>query len=181
MAKRILLAAILGGLAMFAWSSAAHMSPLGMIGIQVMPREILIVDTLASGAGFREGLYVYPAEAAAAGPQRASGLLLYHPANVFAMMPQQIAAELIKEIVQAGLLAFLMLQIAGRFVSRVRFAAAAGLMVALTTNGSYAIWYGMPMSYTLTSMGIEFAGYVIAGAVIAWLLSRFEAKEPATS
>ena len=173
MSRRLLLAAVLGGLAMFIWSAGAHMSPLGMVGIQYFPREVIVVETLAAdSAGLRDGMYVFPADAAAAGPNRPSGMLVYHPANMFTMMPQQIIAELLKEILQAGLLAWLMLQVAGGFGRRVAFAAAAGVMVGLTTNGSYAIWYGMPMSYTIASMGIEFVGYVIAGAVAAWVLGR---------
>lgn len=39
MGKRILLAGILGGIAMFAWSTIAHMVlPLGMTGFSEIPR-----------------------------------------------------------------------------------------------------------------------------------------------
>ena len=40
MAKRVLIAGVLGGIAMFLWSSIAHMVlPLGMTGIQEIPNE----------------------------------------------------------------------------------------------------------------------------------------------
>jgi hypothetical protein len=174
---RILVAGVVGGIAMFIWSAAAHMSPLGMIGIQHLPREIFVVETLAAGAGQAGGLYLFPSEGAAAGPDYGSGLLVYHPANIFTMMVPQIAAELSKEILQAILLAYILVHIAGGFGRRMRVAAAAGAMAAITTNGSYQIWYGMPLDYTLTAMAMEFVGYLIAGTVVAWVLGRTEARE----
>jgi hypothetical protein len=177
MARTVLIAAVLGGLAMFVWSAATHMSPLGMIGIQYFPREAIIVDTLSADlVGLTEGMYVFPAVGAEAGPERPSGMIVYHAFNMFTMMGLQIPLELLKEIVQAGLLAYLLMQVRGTAGRRIGLAALAGIMVALTTNGSYAVWYGMPLSYTAVAMGVEIIGYVIAGTVIALLLARVEAK-----
>jgi hypothetical protein len=174
---RVALAGVISAIAMFIWSAAMHISPLGMTGIQYLPREIFVVETLAAGAGQAGGMYVFPSEAAAAGPDAGSGILVYHPTNIFAAMTRQIPAEFAKQVVQAILLGYLLLQLGGGFARRMRFVAAAGAMVALTTNGSYYIWYGMPPSYTLMSMSIEFVGYLIAGAIVAWLLGRPEARE----
>lgn len=175
MVKRILAAGVLGGIAMFIVMAVGHLSPFGMTGINFLPREILITETLASGAGQREGLYVFPAdpEAPASVP---SGFMVLYPDNVMKMTATQPAAECLKDIAQALLLAFLMAQMAGTgFARRMLFAGAAGLMVVLTTHGSYVIWYRFPLDFTLADAAISLAGYLVAGAVIAAVLPRRQA------
>jgi hypothetical protein len=179
---RVLLAGLLGGLAMFVWSAAMHMSPLGMAGIQYLPRELIVVETLAAdSAGLRDGMYVFPADGAAGRPDQPSGMLVYHPANMFTMMTRQIQAEAVKQLVQATMLAYLLVRLGGGFARMAGFAAVVGAMVALTSNGSYAIWYGMPVSYTLVAMFIEFVAYVLAGAAIALVIGRRVQRGPAAA
>ncbi len=61
MAIRIAAAALFGGILMFSWLSLAHMSPLGEMGISLLPREYLITSTLEAGASGSSGLYMFPA------------------------------------------------------------------------------------------------------------------------
>jgi len=61
MAKRILLAGILGGIAMFAWSFIAHMVvPLGMTGVSEIPNEGAVLSAMHASMGPRSGLYLFP-------------------------------------------------------------------------------------------------------------------------
>ena len=96
-ATRIILAGILGGIAMFIWSSIAHMAlPLGKTGIKELPNQQAIFAALQAGLGDKGGLYLFPGlgvgdnptkeqaseamkhinERMAANP---SGVLVYHP------------------------------------------------------------------------------------------------------
>jgi len=101
MTIRIVLAGAAGGVLMFLWMSAAHMSPLGMIGISALPRELLITSTLDSGAGGSGGLYVFPA-AVDAGPDVPSGFMVFYPDNVITGgMGTKIGLEFGKELVQS--------------------------------------------------------------------------------
>src|SRR5205085_9298909 len=96
-ATRIILAGILGGIAMFIWSSIAHMAlPLGKTGIKELPNQQAIFAALQAGLGDTGGLYLFPGlgvgdnptkeqaseamkhinERMAANP---SGVLVYHP------------------------------------------------------------------------------------------------------
>src|ERR1700722_7361697 len=60
--KRILLAALLGGIAMFAWKSIAHMVlPLGQSGIHEIPNEQALLGAMRSTLGETSGLYFFPA------------------------------------------------------------------------------------------------------------------------
>ena len=57
---RIFLAALLGGIAMFIWSSIAHMAlPLGEAGLRDVPNEALLTS-LQTHIGAEAGLYPLP-------------------------------------------------------------------------------------------------------------------------
>jgi hypothetical protein len=86
--------------------------------------------------------------------------------------------------VQALFLAFVMAQVplAG-FLRLLGVAAATGAMVALTTHGSFVIWYHFPTAFAVADGAMTFVGYVIAGAVIALILrrARTPSRHPATA
>ena len=54
---RILLAGVLGGIAMFVWTSIAHMAlPLGEAGINEIPNESVVLSAMQSSIGEKTGL-----------------------------------------------------------------------------------------------------------------------------
>ena len=60
--KRVLLASILGAIAMFAWTSIAHMVlPLGATGVSQIPNETPVLSAMNASIGTQHGLYMYPA------------------------------------------------------------------------------------------------------------------------
>jgi len=66
MKKRILLAGILGGIAMFIWTSIAHMTlPLGETGIREIPNQQAVLGAMQTNIGQQSGLYLFPDSASA--------------------------------------------------------------------------------------------------------------------
>jgi hypothetical protein len=58
---KILLAGILGGIAMFIWTSIAHLVlPLGEAGISEIPNESAVLSAMQSNIGDQTGLYIFP-------------------------------------------------------------------------------------------------------------------------
>jgi hypothetical protein len=58
---RIFLAGVLGGIAMYAWTSIAHMAlPLGEAGINEIPNESAVIDAMQSSMCDKGGLYIFP-------------------------------------------------------------------------------------------------------------------------
>ena len=58
---RILLAGVLAGIAMFVWTSIAHMAlPLGEAGINEIPNESAVLSAMQSSMGDNAGLYIFP-------------------------------------------------------------------------------------------------------------------------
>jgi hypothetical protein len=61
MNKRVWLAGLLGAVAMFAWTSVAHMAlPLGHAGIKEIPNEQGVLTAMRASIGDTPGFYFYP-------------------------------------------------------------------------------------------------------------------------
>jgi hypothetical protein len=189
MTMRVLIAGILGGIAMYIWSTIAHVAlPLGQVGFSQMPNEAAVLSAAEASNGARDGLYFFPwvdpkdpqmmQKMNAALKTNPSGLLLYHPpGHGMSDMAGPMIAEFIKEIVQALIAAFLVsLAMLPSYWGRVGFVTLIGVVAAITTNVSYWIWYGFPADYSLAAVFIEFVDYAAAGLAIAWWLGRRSAS-----
>jgi len=196
MTKRILLAGLLGGIAMFAWSSLAHdVLPLGQTGIQEIPNEQAVLSAMQASVGTNSGFYFYPGmglgpnatgEQKRAAMQRyqqkldanPSGILIYHPAGARALTAGQLITEFLTELIEAFLVVFLLAQTQIRsFAGRVGFVTVAGILAAITTNIPYWNWYGFPGNYTVAYMSIEIIGFLVVGIVAASLLKNAPAAQ----
>jgi hypothetical protein len=176
---RILLAGLAGAIAMFAWTTVAHvLTPLGSTGLSRIPNEPSVIATMHQSIGDKSGLFFFPwvdpndpnamtkeAQLMKTGP---SGLLLYHPAIASMMTWQQPAMEFAKQLVTSLIIAFLVSMTAlGTYVGRAGFVALLGLAAGSTTNISYWIWYGFPTAYSLAYTFIDVVAYIAAGLAIA--------------
>jgi len=189
MMKRVLLAGLLGGIAMFVWSSFAHIAlSLGNTGVKEIPNEQNVLAGMQAQLGTTSGLYMFPGMGLGPNPTRQeqnaamkqydqklatspSGLLIYHPPGAKALSPGQLGTEFLTEVAEALLLALLLAQTTLRtFASRMGFVMLAAVMAAITTNIPYWNWYGFPVNYTSAYMFIEFMDYVVAGIVVSAIL-----------
>ncbi len=195
---RILLAGVLGGIAMFVWTSIAHMAlPLGEAGINEIPNESTVLSAMQSSIGDKTGLYIFPGLGAGKNATReekreamkqmqqriaanASGILMYHPPGRPFAFGKSLAVELSTEVLQAILVIWLLAQTRiGSFVGRVGFVVIAGILAAITTNVSYWNWYGFPGVYTGSYILIEIVGFVLVG-VTAGLVLRKRGRQSGT-
>jgi hypothetical protein len=179
MAKRILLAGVLGGFALFLWGGLSHMVlGLGAVGIQNLPQQQPVMDTMKASVP-QSGFYFFPQMDAGGkipaekvgGPY---GIMIYHASGAGAAMTGQLVTECLLNILMA-LLAALLLSRAGLtgYVSRVGFVTVLGLAIGLMTNVEYWNWYGFPLSYTAASIAIVVIGFTIVGLIAAAMV-----KEP---
>jgi hypothetical protein len=192
---RIVFAGILGGIAMFVWTSIAHVAlPLGQIGFSSIPDEAPVLAAVHESIGDRAGLYFFPwtdmkgkdamAVEAARMKVNPSGLLIYRPPGATAMDTTTLLVEFAKEGMVSLIAAFLLARTAlSGYLARVGFVVLVGLAATLTTNVSYWNWYAFPVDYTLSAMLIEVIGYLAAGLAIAAILKRkssyLSMREPA--
>ncbi len=175
MNKRTILAGVVAGLAMYLWTSIAHMAlPLGEAGISQISNEQALLASMQSTLP-AHGLYMFPKmtpgttmdqyqQQIASGP---SGLLIYFPNRNFSF-GKLLSVEFVSELLQAVIAVYLLsLTRLTTFGGRLGFFALLGLIAAITTNVSYWNWYGFPATYTAAYMFTAWMAYVCAGLVAA--------------
>jgi hypothetical protein len=185
---RILVAALLGAIAMFVWTSIAHVAtPLGMTGFSQIPNEAPVLSAMQTAMGDHAGLYFYPwfdkhdpkamEKSAESQKVKPHGLLIYNPpgVNMDANMTPMLVKEFIKQFAQALIAAWIASMIVGGF--GLRWAAVTGMFVssAIAVNLSYWNWYHFPLDYTLAAVVMELVSGIVAGAAISWWLGRSSA------
>jgi len=173
---RVVIAGIVGGIAMYVWASIAHLSPLAQIGIHTLPNESFVAGVVQNDLNKRDGVYIYPSpmgdSKANHAPSTTAGLLVYNSHSSGALEPKQLGIELALEVIESLLMAVIAAQVAGGFGGRVRVAALVGLIAGMATNFSYWNWWSFGLDYTLANAFIEAMKFVVAGLVIAAILRR---------
>ena len=188
---RILLAGLLGAIAMFAWTFVAHtLLPLGEAGVKNTVNDEGLLTELKSTVKNKEGLYIYPtmglapdathAEQSAAMEKYAqkleknpSGFFIFHPAGSRPMnMGKFLTIEFITELCEAILVVWLLAQTRiVTFGGRLGFVIAAGIMAAIATNVSYWNWYGFPGNFTVAQIADRTIGFLLAGLAMAAIVN----------
>jgi hypothetical protein len=170
---RILIAGLLGGIAMYVWLSAAHMSPLGQVGVHALPDGDAMISQIGAAAGGKAGLYFLPDHmtrkpAAAMGP---FALVAFTPSAPTGISPLQLVFEFLSELVEAILAAWLLAQARlATYGARVAFVTVIGVIGAVLAEAPYWNWYSFPLDYSLTNVFMQIVGFFVAGLVMAWYL-----------
>ena len=184
--KRIVLAAILGGLTLFVWMYVAHdLLGLGEMGVGEIPNEAVVLSAMR-GAIPESGFHIFPgfglgpkptsAQRNAAMPeymkkyeQSPHGVLVYHPPSGPFHFGAALGREFALNVFQALLAAWLVWWAAsGRnYSARVGVVTVAGVLAAISTNVEDWIWYDFPGNYIAGYMTTQIVGFVLAGFVIA--------------
>ena len=187
MAKRVVIAGILGGVVIFLWGYLAHtVLGLGEVGIKELSNEQAVVGALRASTS-EPGLYFFPGvgmttgaspEQMRAAMQKAAGgpygIVIWHPSGAEYITPRRLGVQFGLNVVQALFAAILLSCATGlsSYVSRVGFVFLAGLLAALSTNIEYWNWYSFPSNYTLGYMATQIIGFLLAGFVVAGFVKR---------
>jgi hypothetical protein len=170
---KILLAGILGGLALFVWGGVSHMViGLGEVGIQNIQRPVY--DSMKATIS-QPGFYFFP-ESDRQGTVRdeykngPAGILIFKPTGAGAPMTGQLINETVLNIIQALIAAFLLslaITKLTRYPQRVGFVFVLGILSAIATNIEYWNWYGFPANYTMGAIVDKLIGFLVVGLVVA--------------
>ncbi len=181
--KRILLAALGGGILVFVWGAIAHMLiPIGDMGMSTLENEDAVLEAFRSNIP-RPGMYFFPGwdwsremtpeqestwmEKHRNGP---AGLLIYRPKGGEPMPPSMLVSELISNILGAFILALVAASLIGSYIRRALLLSLVGLFAWLAISISAWIWYGYPFAYSVGE-GLEvYIGTLLAGLVVAKLV-----------
>jgi hypothetical protein len=182
---RILVAGLLGAIAMFVWTAVAHMAtPLATTGFSQIPNEAQVLGDVQTGIT-KPGLYIFPwvdpkdpqamQKMYALEKVHGHGLLVYSPAGTgdADRMGPMLIGEFLKQFVQATVAALLVsLMIGLSYWARVGAVTLTGVIAGIATNVSYWNWYGYPLDYTVVQVAIEIVSALVSGLAIAWWLGR---------
>ena len=185
MTRRIVMAALLGGVAIFAWESIAHMLlPLGDAGIQPVPNEQAFLTAVKENVK-ESGFYFFPAPESRpdmTGEQKRAamdqaqqrwrtgpaGIMIAHPNGRPATLPGMLLTQFATDVLAMLVAALLLAQaVAKRFSERVMFVALMGLLPTLGTEIPMWNWYGFPAAYTLAQLVVHAVGFIAGGLVLA--------------
>jgi len=184
MMKRILLAGLLGGFALFVWEFVAHdLTPLGTAGMGRLDQE----DTIR--AYFKQnipnpGLYYFPAPDFAPGLSsaqrqeamtKAAGLARTGPTGMLLVQgaremitPRQLITQFVLDALSMLVAAFLLARLpATSFLNRLLFVTALAFLPGLRTLIPMWNWYGFPAAYTVAQIAIDVVGFFAAGLILA--------------
>ncbi len=193
--RRLVVAALGGGVLMFLCGAVAHVG-LGLESraMRALPGEGPFRDTLRA-MPLTPGMYQYPSMAdweggdgdagardlalAAEWKKGPSGILLVAPTGEEPMGAYQLGGELASNCLAAALAALaLVLQgpagFARRWVGLMLLAPVAWLSLTL----SHHLWYRFPLSFTVDGLVVALVEWAVAGAFMAWMLTG---QRPAAS
>jgi|SRR6185436_7425459 len=176
--KRIIIAAIVGGIVFFIYSAIIHMSPLGMLGITSLPDEALeALKTTVPDSG----LYFFPGVVKKPTPEQKKaweakltsgpyGILAYTAGGSAAMSPKQLISELLTDLVAAFIAACIISMMPVSYGKRVLVVMLLGVFGWITLTLSFWIWYNFPTAWVLSEAIAEVLGWLVAGLVIAKII-----------
>ena len=181
--KRVLLAALVGGLIAFAWSALARtVLPLGQAGIAQLPQEEAVLAPMKETI-HQSGLYYFPGMDMKSKPSKEEeqawqaklrsgpyGLLIYHPNGTTPMSPKQLVNEFLTTAIAALIAALVLVQIGPGRTRRALTVMLLGLFSWFAISTSYWNWYGYPGSFILAEGADQVIGWFLAGLAMAGIV-----------
>lgn len=182
---RLIIAALIGGIVMFAWGAVAHIFlGVGEAGVMSMPNEAAM--TAAMKANLTEpGFYFLPgldmkkqatdeekAAWAAKYKEGPTAILIYHPTGEEPMSPKQLGIELASNIAAALVVGMILIFAAVSWGRGVIISTLVGLSGWLSINVSYWDWYGFPTNFVTSELIEQVVGWLLAGFVMGYILRR---------
>jgi hypothetical protein len=176
--KRTFLAALLGGVALFAWAGLSHSVLLIGTGFSPLPEEDEIVSNLISSIK-EKGLYFFPGkdfrhstpqqeatwlEKFRTGP---AGMIIYRPVGGEPFSVNKLLIQLLASFVTASIISFVVSLMAASYWERVAAITLLGLLACSAVSIIYWNWYEYPTSFFVAQIVDQVAGFSLAGLLIA--------------
>lgn len=182
---RLLIAALLGGIAMFAWGAFSHMVlNIEATTLKPMPNEAAVAAAMKSNLS-DPGIYFLPgmdmtkppsAEEQAAwtakykeGP---TAMLIYNPTGADVMTPRQFGTQFGTDFGAALVGAIILMLASVSFMRGVVISALVGLAAWVSISIPYWNWFRFPSEFIRGELIDQVAGWFLAGLIMAFILRR---------
>lgn len=191
MIKRILLAALVGGIVVFIVGAFLHtVAGLAEVGVKPIPQEDAVLSAMRA-AIHDPGFYVFPAPNMTPGrskeqvasdtaaytakyQQGPSGILVYTTATTLSY-GRLLSGEFLINVVSAFFLACILALGAGgagSYWKRVFAVTLAGLFAGIFLGFEYWNWYNFPTSYTVAYIAVALIDWFFAGLAMAAIVKQ---------
>ncbi|HEV7701720.1 MAG TPA: hypothetical protein VGO43_15925 [Pyrinomonadaceae bacterium] len=185
---RIILAAVLGGIVMFAWGAVSHMV-LNIEGsvVKPMPNEAAVTAAMKSNLS-EPGVYIAPGidmtKTATEEEQQAwatrykdgpTMMLIYQPAGTDVFTPKQFLTQLGADVGAALFGSIILLFASVGFARGVIISTLIGIAGWIAILIPYWNWYRFPFEFVRADLIDQIAGWFLAGLVMAFFMRRREA------
>ncbi|MGC1108042.1 MAG: hypothetical protein WA876_16050 [Candidatus Acidiferrales bacterium] len=192
MTKRILLAALAGGVVVFVVGAFLHtVAGLAEVGVKAVPQEDTVLSAMRA-AIHDPGFYVFPVPDMTPGrskeqkqsdaaaylakyQQGPSGILVYTTGGAALSYGKLLGGEFIIDVVSAFFLACILAMGAGGVSSywkRVFAVTFAGLFAGIFLGFEYWNWYNFPTNYTVAYIAVIVIDWFFAGLAMAAIVRQ---------
>ena len=180
---RVILAAILGGIVMFAWGAFSHMV-LNFEGsmIRQVPNEAAVVTAMKDNIR-EDGVYAMPGVDMTHQPsaevmnawsakykEGPTAMLFYHTAGADVFTPQQFGMQFLADFGAALFGSVILFLAAVNFGRCVVISTLIGLGGWCALEIPYWVWYRFPWEFIRADLIDQVAGWFLAGLVMAFIL-----------
>jgi hypothetical protein len=185
---RIILAAVLGGIVMFAWGAVSHMV-LNLEGsvVKPMPNETAVIAAMKANVS-EPGVYLAPGidmmtktpteeEQQAWSTKYKEGptmMLIYQPLGADVFTPKQFLMQLGTDVAAAFFASIILLFASVGFARGVIISTLIGVAGWTAILIPYWNWYRFPFEFIRADLIDQIAGWFLAGLVMAFFMRRRE-------
>jgi hypothetical protein len=188
--KRVFVATLLGGIALFVWAAFSHSVLLIGAGFTPLPEEDKIVGVLNSSIKER-GLYFFPGrdfrhstpeqeaiwlEKHRTGP---AGMIIYRPVGGDPFSPSKLLIQLLASFLTAGIISFVVSLMAAPYWQRVAATTLLGILTSSAVSIIYWNWYEYPTSFFVAQIVDQVVGFFLAGLLISSIITSRKADRGA--
>lgn len=177
MVKKIVIAALLGGVVMFVWGGFSHMVLLIGAGFKRLPDEDKLIELLKTNKN-EEGLYFFPGkdlrhstkeeDAIWEGKFRngPAGLLVFRAVGGDPLSAGKLGKQFMSNLTSALIAAFIAASVYGGFWKRVFIVTIIGLAACSAVSTIYWNWYGFPTGFFVAQVLDMTIGFFLLGLVV---------------
>jgi len=181
--KKIVSAALVGGVVLFIWGGFSHMVLFVGAGFKRLQDEDKLIQSLKTNKD-EQGLYFFPSKDLQHSTKEQdvlwetqfrngpAGLLVFRAVGGSPFSAAKLVTQFISNLTSAFIAAFVAVSLCGGFWKRVFTVTIIGIAACSAVSTIYWNWYGFPTAFFVAQILDMTIGFFLSGLVICKMLGR---------